>query len=263
MYARHQGASLLALALLAAASPAAASNPGTYQVGTVPVSVGVATVQLPVARGFATELGGAVLTVGAYDDKNPFANLWGLAPMAWLHFDGVQNLRLSAGFQEVFYGDVSPGRYPNSHEERGVVRARFQQPRGAAALYEMIQLDVQSFEDPGKTQRLVFRPRLRIGQGFNLDAVRIHSLALYQEVALRYAEQGYAARAFEFFRVFLGYTFTTRRGTFVSLGVVGQITLNPQATAYNFLFGPALGITHWFRAAPAETPPPAPDVEMQ
>jgi hypothetical protein len=263
MCARSVVVTLVVLGLASAAAPAVAENPGTYKVGTLPIGIGTATAELPLGRAFATELGAAVITVGGYDDKNPFANLSGVAPLGWLHFDGVQNLRLSVGYQQLFYGDVAPGRYPNSHEERGVLRARWQQPRGAAALYEMLQLDVQYFEDPTRTQRLVFRPRLRIGQGFNLDAVRIHSLVLYQEVALRYAEQGYAARAFEFFRAFAGSTFTTRRGTFVTLGVAAQITLNPPATAYNFLVGPALGILHRFRSAPAEVPPPAPDVEVQ
>lgn len=155
-------------------------------------------------------------------------------------------------------------RIQRFHEERGVLRARLQQPRGAAALYEMLQLDVRSFEDAGGTQRLVFRPRFRLGQGFNLDAVRIHSLVLYEEVAFRFATDGdYAARAFEFFRAFAGYMWTTRRGVFVTLGVAGQVTLNPAATAYNFLWGPALGITYRFRSAPADVPPPPPDVEIQ
>lgn len=263
MNARSPHALAAALALAAAAPPASATNPSTYSVGTLPASPGVATVELPLAKGLAVELGAAELTVGGFDDKNPFANLSGLAPHGWLHFDGVPNLRLSAGYQQLFYFDVAPQRMPNSHEERVVLRARYQQPRGAAALYEMLQLDTMRFEDPGGAHRLVFRPRLRIGQGFNLDAVRIHSLILYQEVALRFSEAGYAARAFDFFRAFAGYMWTTRRGTFVTLGVVGQISLNPAATAYTFLLGPAIGVTYRFRSGGRpETPPPAPDVDV-
>ncbi len=251
-------------ALLGAASAAIAANPSTYSVGTVPASPGTASVELPIGRGFATELGLIELTLGAFDDKNPWANLSGVAPFAWLHYDGVPNLRLSAAYQEVFYFDVAPGRLPNSHEERIVLRARWQQPRGAAALYEMLQLDTMSFDDPTGTHRLAFRPRLRIGQGFNLDAVRIHSLVLYEEVALRYGEPSYFARSFDFFRTFIGYMWTTRRGTFVTLGVVGQISLNAPATAYTFLVGPAIGVTYRFRSGPPpETPPPPPDVEVE
>jgi hypothetical protein len=260
---RTPRASLLALALLAAPHAAAAANPSTYSVGTLPVAPGAVGVEFPIRGAFSGEVGLIVLGQGTYDDRSPFAYLAGVAPSAWLHFDGVPNLRLSAAFQEIFYGEVAPLRIPESREERGVVRARLQQPRGAAALYEMIQLDVRSFEDAGGTHRLVFRPRLRVGQGFNLDAVRIHSLVLYQEVALRFSDDGYAARAFEFFRAFVGYTWTTRRGTFATLGLIGQISLNPPATAYTFLWGPALALSHRFRAAPAATPPAPPDVEVQ
>ncbi len=264
MNARALGAPLLASALLSAAAPALAANPSTYSVGTIPAAPGFASVELPLGRGFATELGVLEFTLGDYDNKNPFANLAGVAPLAWLHFDGVPNLRLSAGYQEIFYFDMAPGRLPNSHEERGVLRARVQQPRGAAALYEMVQLDVMSFDDPGGTHRIEFRPRFRIGQGFNLDAARIQSLMLYQEVGFRFSEAGYAARAFEFFRAVAGYTWTTRRGTFVTLGLVGQVSLNAPATAYTLLLGPVISITHRFRSGPPpETPPPGPDVEVQ
>jgi hypothetical protein len=263
MVARIPHALAAALAL-AGAGTASAANPSTYAVGTLPASPGVASVELPLGRGLATELGVAELTVGGFDDKNPFANLSAVAPLAWLHLDGVPNLRLSAGYQQLFYFDVAPQRMPNSHEERVVLRGRYQQPRGAAALYEMLQLDTMRFEDPGGTRRLVFRPRLRVGQGFNLDAVRIHSLILYQELAFRFSEAGYAARAFDFFRAFAGYMWTTQRGTFVTLGVVGQISLNPAATSYTFLLGPAIGINYRFRAqARPETPPPGPDVDLE
>jgi len=263
MNARSRGAPLLALALLAATSPAEAANPSTYSVGTLTVAPGTASVEFPLGRGFAAELAVVAVGQGTYDEKNPFAYLAGVAPLAWVHWDGVPNLRLSASFQEIFWGEIAPLRIPSSTEERGVVRARLQQPRGAAALYEMFQLDVRNLEDAAGNHHLVFRPRLRLGQGFNLDAVRIHSLVLYQEVAFRFAEEGYAARAFDFFRVFAGYMWTTRRGTFVTLGLVGQVSLNPPATAYTFLCGPALGVTYRFRPKAADTPPPPPDVEMQ
>jgi hypothetical protein len=255
---------LAAVALLAPSTRAAGANPSTYSVGTVPVAPGSASVEFPLGKGLAGEVGVVALGEGTFADKNPFAYLGGIAPAAWLHWDAVPNLRLSAGFQEVFWQEVAPIRQPSFHEERGVLRARIQQPRGAAALYEMLQVDVRSFDDAAGVHRLVFRPRLRVGQGFNLDAVRIHSLVLYQEVALRYATDGdYAARAFEFFRAVAGYMWTTRRGTFVTLGVVGQVSLNPAATAYTFMVGPALGVNYRFRAKAAETPPPPPDVELQ
>ncbi len=251
-------------ALLCAAATTTAANPSNVSVGTIPASPGVASVELPIGRGFATELGALELTLGDYEDKNPFANLSGVGPFAWLHFDGVPNLRVSAAFQEIFYFDMAPGRQPNSHEERVVLRVRYQQPRGAAALYEMLQIDTMGFVDPTGTHRVEFRPRLRIGQGFNLDAVRIHSLVLYQEVALRYGEPSYFARSFDFFRAFAGYMWTTRRGTFVTLGAVGQVSLSPTAKAYTFLVGPAIGVTYRFRSgAPPETPPPPPDVEVE
>jgi hypothetical protein len=254
---------VLGLALLAGSTPAAAANPSTYSVGTIPVAPGAASVEFPIGGAFAAEVAVVALGQGTFDDGNPFAYLSGVSPAAWLHWDGVRNLRLSAAFQEVFWQDIVPLRQANQQEERGVLRARLQQPRGAAALYEMLQLDVRSLDDAAGTHHVVFRPRLRIGQGFNLDAVRIHSLVLYQEVALRFSDAGYTPRAFDFFRAFAGYMWTTRRGTFVTLGLAGQISLNAPATAYTFLWGPALGVTYRFRSAAAETPPPAPDVEMQ
>ncbi len=253
---------LISSALLCAAATAGAANPSTVSVGTLPAAPITGSVEFPIGRGFATELGVVELTLGGYDDKNPFANLSGVGPAAWVHYDGVSNLRLSAAYQELFYFDVAPGRQPHSHEERVTLRARFQQPRGAAALYEMLQLDVMGFDDPTGARRVEFRPRLRVGQGFNLDAVRIHSLVLYQEVGLRYGEGSYFARSFEFFRAVAGYMWTTRRGTFVTVGVVGQISLNPAATAYTFLVGPAIAVNYRFRAAAPETPPP-PGVEIE
>jgi len=261
---RRTLAAPLAAALLGAAGPAAASNPQTYAVGTIPVAGTVATVQFPIGTGFQGEVGTAALGQGTYDNDNPFAYLSLVAGTAWLHFDGVRDLRLSAGFQEFRYREIPPLGVKDSHEERGVFRARLQQPRGAAALYEMLQLDVRSFNYPtGENRYLVYRPRFRVGQGFNLDAQRISSLVLYQEIAFRFSPDPYAKRAFEFFRAYFGYLWTTQRGTFVSLGILGQIGLNPGATRYDLLWGPVLGISHWFRAEKPEAPPPAPDAEVQ
>lgn len=252
----------VALVLLALATPAAAANPSTYSVGTIPVAPGLASVEVPLGRDLAAE--GTVFAAGqgTFDDDNPFAYLGAVGAAAALHLDAVPNLRLSAAFQEVFWREIAPLRIPSSTEERGVLRARLQQPRGAAALYEALQLDLRSFEDAAGAHHLALRPRLRIGQGFNLDATRIHSLVLYQEVALRFANDGYYARAFEFFRAVVGYTWTTRRGTFVTIAFAAQVTLNPAATAYTFALGPALSATYRFRAAPADAPPVPPDVEL-
>ena len=266
MRAPSLAASILAAAVLAASPPAHAANPGTYAVGSTPVAGVVGTVQFPVARGFNTEVGAAALGQGTYTDDNPFAYLGLAAGTVWLHFDGVQDLRLSAGFQEFLYPAIDPLGVQKTHEERGVVRARVQQPRGAAALYEMFQLDLRSFNYPTGVHQFAYRPRFRVGQGFNLDAVRVHSLVLYEEVAFHYASNGYYKRGFEFFRTYAGYLWTTKRGTFISLGVLAQVALNPGATRYDFLWGPVLGISYWFRAAaPPETPPPdvEPDIDLE
>lgn len=260
---RPRGTWLITLALLAGAPPAAAENPKTYAVGNIPVAGGVAAVEFPVRRGYAAEVDLAALGQGTYGDRNPFAYLALVMPGAWLHYDGIRDLRLSLAFQEALYRGVPPLGLKDSHEERGIARMRIQQPRGEAALYEMVQLDVRSFDDPGGMHRVVFRPRFRVGQGFNLDAVHVHSLGLYEEVAFRFAEAGYAARAFEFFRAFVGYTWTTRHGTFVTLGMVGQISLNRPATRYDILWGPVLGLRYRFRSAAPETPPEPTEVEVQ
>jgi hypothetical protein len=252
---------LIAVALLAAASSAAAQNPGTYQVGTIPVAGSVGTLEVALHRDWATELGAAALGQGTYEEQNPLAYLSLVAPYGWLHFDGVQNLRLSVAFQEFLYREIPPLGVKASHEERGVARARLQQPRGAGALYEMLQLDVRSFVDPGGTHRIAYRPRFRMGQGFNLDAARISSVAFYQEVGFHVSEPGFYARPFEFFRVYVGYLWTTRRGTFVTLGLLGQIGLNPAATRYDVLWGPVLGFSHRFRPPPPDAPPPEPSDE--
>jgi hypothetical protein len=262
---RATGLQLLAASLVAAAPLVAAPAPAlpTYAVGSIPVAPGLVSVEFPIHRDFRGEIGALVLGQGTFDDNNPFAYLSVVSPWAWVHFDGVRNLRVSAAFQEFFYREVAPMGLRDAHEERFVARARVQQPRGTAALYELLQLDVRSFDDPGGTHRVVYRPRLRVGQGLNLDAVRIHSLVLFQEVALRFSDASYTERAFDFFRAFLGYTWTTRRGTFVTVGVVGQISLNPAATRYDFLYGPALTFAYRFRSAPkAEPAPLAPEVEV-
>ena len=257
---------LIAAALVAAAPLQAAAAPlTTYAVGSFPVVPGLVDVEFPIHRDFRGQVGVVALGQGTYDDGNPFAYLSLVSLSAWLHFDGERNLRLSVAFQEFFHREVAPMGLRDAHEERLVARARIQQPRGAAAVYELIQLDVRSFDDPGGTHRVVYRPRFRLGQGFNLDAVRIHSLVLFQEVAFRFSDASYTTRAFDFFRAFAGYTWTTKRGTFVTLGLVGQISLNPPATRYDFLYGPVLSLAYRFRSAPAaaEAPPAPSDVEVQ
>ncbi|HTN52337.1 MAG TPA: hypothetical protein VML50_08055 [Anaeromyxobacter sp.] len=258
------GVPLLAAALALSAPPAArAAELATYAAGAIPVAAAAANVEFPVGGDFRGELGTLVLGQGTYDDHNPFQYLSLVAPWAWLHFDGVRNLRLSVAFEEFLYAEVPPLGLPSGHEERLALRARLQQPRGEGALYELLQLDVRSFVDPGGTHRWVYRPRFRIGQGFNLDAVHIHSIVLYQEVALRYAEDSYSRRAFEFFRAFIGYTGTTRRGVFVTLGLVGQVTLNPAATRLDLFYGPVLAFTYRVPSPRAEAAPPQPsEVEL-
>jgi hypothetical protein len=48
----------------------------------------------------------------------------------------------------------------------------------------------------------------------------------------------------------------------VSLGIVGQISLNPAATRYDVMWGPVLGIEWRFRSAPSAAPPEPADVEI-
>jgi hypothetical protein len=255
--------SFLVLAVLVIAPSVRAGNPDTYRVGNIPVAGTTGSVEFPVHGALAAEVDLGIISQGTYTDRSPFAYLSAVMPAGWLHYDAVRDLRLSLGFQESLYQEVRPLGITSWHEERGIVRARFQQPRGAAALYEILQLDLRSFEDAGGTRRFVYRPRFRLGQGFNLDAERINSLVFYQEVGLRFSADGYTQRAFEFFRTLAGYTWTTRRGTFVTLGIIGQISLNPAATRYDVLWGPVLGISHRFRAAAPEAPPAPVDVEVQ
>jgi hypothetical protein len=256
---------LAALALSTPLAAAAQATLPTYAVGNLPVAPIGAGVEFPVATGFQAEVNAILLAQGGYGDKNPFQYLSMVAPAAYLHYDGVDNLRLSAGFQQLFYREVQDIGLPAWNEQRYIVRARIQQPRGAAALYEMLQLDVRSFTDPTGVDRLIFRPRFRVGQGFNLDAVRIHSLVLYQELGLRYSSDDYVKKAFDFFRAVVGYTWTTRRGTFATLGLIGQIQLNPANTRYDFLVGPVLIFQRRFLPAKPseEVTPAAPDLEVQ
>ena len=208
-------------------------------------------------------MGAIVLGQGTYEDHNPFAYLSAASPFAWVHFDVVPNLRLSAAFQEIFYREVAPLGLRDGHRE--AIRRAGQAPAAArnSGALRAGPARREELDNPGGTHRIVYRPRFRIGQGLNLDAVRIHSLVLFQEVAFRFSDASYTERAFESFRAFIGYMWTTRRGAFVTLGFVGQITLNPAATRYDFLYGPALNVAYRFRsAAKAEAPPVPPDVDV-
>ena len=222
-----------------------------------------AALEFPVSGDLRAEIGLLALGQGTYQDKNPFLYLSLVTPWVYAHYDGVTNLRLTAGFQELFYRSIPALGVTAWHEQRLMARARLQQPRGEAALYEMLQLDVRSFVDPTGVSRLVWQPRVRLGQGFNLDAVRIHSLAFYQELGLRFSEASYTTHPFGFFRTVAGYTWTTRRGTYVTLGFLGQVALNPPATRYDILFGPVLVVNYRIRSAPTEAPPEAPEVVNQ
>ena len=124
---------LLALALLSAPARAAAENPATYKVGNIPVAGLVGLVEFPLKGPFSGQVGFAALSQGTYTNDNPFAYLSLWTPSAWLHWDGVPNLRLSLSFQEFLYEEIAPLGLPSTHEERGTLRARLQQPRGAAA----------------------------------------------------------------------------------------------------------------------------------
>ena len=263
MAARGFRISLLALALAVVIPRAEAENPGAYRVGNLPIAATVLTLEFPVHHAFAAEFDLAAVSQGSYSNPNPLEYLSLVMPGAWLHYDGVKNLRLSLAYQELLFNAIPSLAVKASHEERGVTLVRIQQPRGEAALYEMVRLDVRSFDDQGGTHRIVFRPRARVGQGFNLDSTHIHSVTLYQEVAFRFAEHGYLARAFDFFRAFAGYSWTSRRGTFISLGLIGQVSLNASATRYDILWGPALGISYRSLAAASETPPDPPEPEIQ
>jgi hypothetical protein len=255
---------LALLAGLLASRPASASL-SSYSVGTIPVAALPGLLEFPLSGDFRGQVGMVLLSQGTFDDGSPFAHLSQVSPSAWLHYDGFENLRLSLAFQEFWSLGVSEVGIPAGHEERFVARARLQQPRGTSALYQMFQFDLRSFDDPTGKHQFVFRPRFRVGVGFNLDAARIHSTTLYQEVALRFADDSYTTRKFDFYRGVFGYTWTTRRGLFVTLALVGQVSLNPAGTALTFLYGPVLSLS--YRIAPnvkvPEAPPEPPEVEPQ
>jgi hypothetical protein len=253
------------LALARPLATAAAPPPlALYQVGSIPVAPLIGQLEFPLLRDFRGEVGFLLVSSGTYRDRNPFAYLSLASLSAIVHYDGVANLRLSAGFQEAWSLGVSPIGLPDTHQERAIVRARLQQPLGGSALYELVQLDLKSFDLPTGNHQFVLGTRFRVGQGFNLDAVRIHSLTLFEEVGLRFAEASYTTRAFDFFRVFFGYTWTTRRGAFVTLGLVGQLSENPPGNRLDFLYGPLLNVAYRILPSPktSETPP-EPQVDLQ
>ena len=258
---------LLALTLLAGgllSGTAAAAPPSTYTVGSIPVAGGQGDLEFPLSGDFRGQVGLILVSQGTFDDRNPFSNLSQVGPWAWLHYDGVRNLRLSAGFQEAWSLAVPEMGIPSSHEERLMARARLQQPRGSSALYQMLQLDLRSFDDPTGNHQIVWRPRLRVGVGFNLDASRIHSTALYMESALRFGDASYTTHAFDFYRAVVGYTWTTRRGLFATAALFGQVSQNPAGNALTILFGPVLSLAYRIapRVAVAEAPPEPVDLEQ-
>ncbi len=235
----------------------------SYTVGTLPVAAGQGDLEFPLAGDFRGQVGMLLLSQGTYDENSPFAHLSNVTPSLWLHYDGVPNLRLSAAFAEFWSLSISEMGLPSGHEERFIARARLQQPRGVSALYQMLQFDLRSFDDSTGKHQLVFRPRLRVGIGFNLDANRIHSTTLYQEVVLRFADDSYTKRKFDFYRAVVGYTWTTKRGLFVTAAFVGQVSLSPGGSRLDLLYGPVLSLA--YRIAPAvraaEVPPEPPEVE--
>jgi len=254
---------MLTFAFVACAvSPPALALP-QYGIGTVPVAAGQGELEFPVAGDFRAEVGFLGLSQGTFVDRNPFAHFSYLSPWTWIDWYAASNLRLSAGFQEIWNLGVSEMGIPSSHEERFMARARLQQPRGETALYQMLQFDVRSFDDPAGNHQVVFRPRLRLGVGLNLDASRINSMALYQEAALRFADSSYTTRAFDFYRAVVGYTWTTRRGLFVNVALVGQASLDPSGANVAFLYGAVLSLA--YRIAPpsaaVEVPPEPPQIE--
>jgi hypothetical protein len=257
---------LVAAALVASASLAGRAQPlASYGVGALPVAAGQADLEFPIAGDFRGQVGSLFLSQGTFDDRNPFAYLSQVSPWVWLHYDGVRNLRVSAAFQESWSFDVPPLGIQSGHEERYMARARLQEPRGASALYQMLQLDLRSFNDPTGKHQVVFRPRFRVGVGLNLDATRIHSMALYQEGAVHFGDSSYINRAFDFYRAVIGYTWTTRRGVFVTAAVLGQVSLNPAGNAFAFGYGPVLSFA--YRIAPSvkgeEAPPEPAEVELR
>jgi hypothetical protein len=258
--ARHH----LAIALLAGALAAAPAHgePRTYTAAGVPVAAGQGTLEFPLAGAFRAEVGLLGVTQGALDGHNPFSYLGVVTPWAWLHYDGIRNLRLSGAFQELWQPGISSQGVPESHEERFMVRARLQQPLGNTALYQMLQLDLRSLEDPAGNHQFVFRTRARIGVGLNLDAARIHSLTLYEEATLRFGSSAYISRAFDFYQTVVGYTWTTRRGIFVTAAMLGEVSLSPAGNQLTFLYGPVLALAYRI-LPPAEMPPEPPTITPQ
>ncbi len=256
---------IVAIAALATTQSfrATASGLSSYSVGSIPIAGGIGDFEFPLTNDLKLQTTLAILSQGTYQDGNPFAHLALIAPALWAHWDGIENLRLSAGFQESWVQAIPEMRLPEGHEERLMARARLQQPRGSGAIYEMLQLDVRSFDDAAGTHRWVFRPRLRIGTGFNLDATRVHTVVLYQEAALRFADASYTTRKFDFYRAVLGYNWTTRRGTFITAGIVGQASLSPAGTRLDILWGPVLSVAYRIfpERRPVETPPEPPEIE--
>ena len=240
-----------------------AAGLSSYSAGSIPVSGLLGDFEFPLDGDFKAQVSLVLLGQGTYDDGNPFAHLSVVSPSIWGHYDGISNLRLSLGLEETWLLSISELGRPSLREDRLIGRARLQQPRGASAIYEMLQLDLRSFDDAAGAHHWVFRPRLRVGTGFNLDATRVHSLVLFQEAALRFSDSGYTTRAFDFYRAVIGYTWTTKRGTFVTAGMLGQVSLNPAGTRFDILYGPILSIAYriFAQAKPPEAPPEPPELE--
>jgi len=256
---------LVALALMAAThTPSgveAAPGLSRYLVGSIQVAPGLLDFEFPLYRDLGGELTFSWITQGTFENSNPFAYLSIVSPSAAINLDAVRNVRLTVGFQELWYRAVPPVGIPRTTEERFFTRARVQQPRGSSAVYEAVELDLRNLSDPAGNHHFIFRPRFQVGYGLNLDARRVYSATLFQEVALRFFDDSYTTHAFEYYRAFVGYTFTTRRGLFVSLGFIGQLSVNPPATQLTFAYGPLLSLK--FRifpatAQPLETPPEPP-----
>jgi hypothetical protein len=229
-----------------------------YSVGTVPVGVAQGEFEFPLTRDFRLELGFLALSQGTFSDSNPFAYLSLLLPWFWLHYDGIRDLRLSASLQEAWLLGV--GSTPSARQEAYALRARIQQPRGEAALYEMLQLDLLNLHVGGR-DFVIFRPRFRVGFGLNLDQNRIHSLTLYQEAALRFSEADYTTHPFDYYRTIVGYTFTTRRGVFVTVALLGNLAQTPAGNGLVLFYGPFVSFAYRIVPAAPDRPPDPPEVE--
>jgi hypothetical protein len=247
---------LLALALLL---PAAARAQSAYTVGTVPVAAVEGDFEFPLTRELRLQASFLALSQGTFSDNNPFAYLSLVSPWVWLHYDGFRNLRLSAWFQELWLRGVAPTGTASARQEAYGLRARIQEPRGDAALYQMLQLDMLDLHAPSG-EFIIFRPRVRVGVGLNLDQNRIHSLTLYQEASLRFSEAAYTTHPFDYYRTIVGYTFTTRRGVFVTVAVLGNLAQNPAGNGLVLFYGPFINFA--YRIVPsADRPPEPPEIE--